>query len=213
MAKWLWASLLVAIVMVPVRVAGSKAGEPQQPLSLDTLWEKHMMEGTFVVMRLEDSRGSIVEINPKSVDPTEVDQIYGPNFSHSISIMKLGEGLFGNGGWVLSGGLLGRVRHGLSTFELYVKEVGRRFSHIPFPPHRDIPKEVGYEFFLLRRSAESQDAIIIRKWVFKPASVKNPSDPFVQANLRYDKTTRIATLEITGLKEPFEERIDLSVVK
>jgi hypothetical protein len=108
---------------------------------------------------------------------------------------------------------LRRIRDAQDIFELYVKEVKQRLSYIPFPPHRDIPEEVGYEFFLVHRNPEVAGAQIVRKWVFKPDKVKNPSDPFVQANLRYDKTTRIATLEVTGLKEPFEERIDLSVVK
>jgi hypothetical protein len=132
--------------------------------------------------------------------------------SHPISVMKLGEGFFGNGGWVLGGGLLRRVSDGSFIVELYVKEVVRRFSYFPFPPHRDTPQEVSYEFFLLNRKRGVPRATGIRKWTFEPDEViqRNPNYPSVRATLRYEETNQTATVTITGLKHPFEEHVDLS---
>jgi hypothetical protein len=204
--------------VVLVGLAGVTSGESPQRALLDTLWEQHMLEGKFIVMTLEDLGVKASEVHPKVVEPEEGQMVYGPGMSHRISVMKLGEGFFGNGGWVLSGGLLSRVRDGSIIFELYGKAVVRRLSYFPFPPHRDIPEEIGYEFFLLSRKPGVLRATVIRKWTFAPDEVilKNVGHdgryPEVRAKLQFDATTRIATVIISGLKRPFEERVDLSSV-
>jgi hypothetical protein len=190
-------------------------GEPPARAPLDTLWEQHMLEGKFVVMSLEDSGVNAIEVQPKSIDPSEPDRIYGSLMSHRISVMKLDEGFFNNGGWVLRGGLHSRISTGESKIELYVKEVVRRFSHFPFPPHRELPQEIGYEFFLLHRKQKVTAPTIIRKWTVTASEViqQNPRDPSVRVSLKYDATARVATLTITGLKHPFQESIELSEMR
>src|SRR5947208_1424815 len=71
--------------------------------------------------------------------------------ARGIQVVELGHGFWGNGGWVLTGGLLRRCVDGASTFELYGKAVIREFPHFPFPFHQAIPHETGFEFFLLHR--------------------------------------------------------------
>ena len=215
MIKWFWVSSIVGIAVVIVGLSGSAAAEPPPRAPLDALWKQYMLEGTYVVSKIEGEQITSVEVKPESAEPRDnqrLQLIYSPVLSHPISIMKLGEGLFRNGGWVLDGGLLSRARDGPSTYDLYGKAVVRQYSYFPFPPHRDTPQEIGYEFFLLHRNAGAPRPTVLRKWTFQPDEVisKNPHYPWVRALLRYEVTTRSATVTITGLKRPFEEHVDLS---
>jgi hypothetical protein len=137
--------------------------------------------------------------------------------SYGITIMRLGEGVWGNGGWVVTGGLLGRVSDDSVVVELYGKAVVRRFPYFPFPFHRDTPQETGYEFFLLYRQRSTTLRVgIVQKWMFQPNEVVVKRDTTggthedVQGTLKYGADTRVATVTITGLKRPFGERVDLS---
>jgi hypothetical protein len=210
--KWLWTNPFVGMTVIFIGTVLSVAGEAPPRTAIDTLWEQHMLEGTFVVMTLEDSQTKASAKYPsESIEPKNDEPTFPSGMSHPISIEKLGEGFFGNGGWVLAGGLLRRVRDGSSTFELYGKKIVRQFSYFPFPPHRDPPQEVSYEFFLLHRKPGVPLAQVIRKWTFSAENViqKNPNYPSVQVTFGYDKTTQSATLAITGLRNPFKERVDL----
>jgi hypothetical protein len=105
---------------------------------------------------------------------------------------------------------------GSSILEVYGKAVIRQFPYFPFPFHREIPHETGYEFFLLHRPRGAARATIVRKWVFQPDEVVVKRESTggtyedVRGTLRYDASTRAATVIITGLKQPFEERVDVS---
>jgi len=135
---------------------------------------------------------------------------------NGIQVAELGHGFWGNGGWAMTGGLLRRGGEGASVFELYGKAVVRRFSYFPFPFHRAIPHETGYEFFLLHRRDGVPDATVIREWAF-PADAVATRDAGhgiivedVKAYLDYDPRTHKATVAVQGLKQPFEEEIDLT---
>lgn len=214
---WCSLGLAVAAGLALVCVAH---GEPPSPAPLHMLWEQHMLDGrsAATAVAVRDSRVDISEIaatqsfefangHPESASLT----------SHGISVMRLGEGFWGNGGWILEGGLLARALDGPATLELYGKAVVRQFAYFPFPFHREIPHETGYEFFLLRRHPGSQ-AIVIRKWVFPSSEVlikresAGGAHEDVRGTLRYEAGTRTAAVTITGLKRSFEERVDLTGV-
>jgi hypothetical protein len=137
--------------------------------------------------------------------------------SRTIAVARMDQGFWKkNGGWELVGGLLGRATADSSTVELYGKAAVRVFRHFPFPFHRDIPHETGYEFFLLLREPGVPLATIVRRWAFEPNEVVvNPestggTSENVRAMLLYDESARTATVTITGLKRPFADRVDLS---
>ena len=114
---------------------------------------------------------------------------------------------------VIRGGLLGLAREGDSTIELYGKAVERQHSYFQF--HRDPPRETTYEFFLLHRKPSSPVATIVRRWMFDRAEVdEKQSRPTegVRGTLRCDPGTQTATVTITGLKRPVEEKVDLTTV-
>src|SRR5262249_40066500 len=58
-----------------------------------------------------------------------------------ITVRRLKEGIWRNGGWILRGGLLVRVQLDSVTYDLFGKEVVRRSPYFPF--HRDPPEESG----------------------------------------------------------------------
>jgi hypothetical protein len=52
----------------------------------------------YAVMDFHDSRIDAEDVKPQSVEPVENFKISGVLMSHPISVMKLGEGFFKNGG-------------------------------------------------------------------------------------------------------------------
>lgn len=212
-------SLLGFFVAAGMGLAGVAAGEPPPREPLDALWEHHLLEGksSSVAVEVKDSKVSTSETSPPKMTGLKTGMtallFLAP---HGIIVRQLGDGFWGNGGWILQGGLLDQVNDGPSIIQLYVKEVQHQHPYFPFPFHREIPHETGYEFFLLQRKAGVPGATIIRKWVFLPQDVvvahhsTGGTYEDVRGLLRYEATSRIANVKITGLKRPFDERVDLS---
>lgn len=211
---------LVLISTSILGVANLGAGElpPREPL--DTLWEQHMLEGkinTAVAIQLKDGKVLKSEIPAKeSIEYSRgVPESAGLGIP-GVSVMQLGEGFWGNGGWVLEGGLLGIAIDGGATFELHGKAIVHRYPYFPFPFHRTIPHDTGYDFFLLHREAGIPTATVVRKWTFTPQHVElklqevGPPEAEVHATLRYDATAKNATVTITGVTSPIEDKIDVS---
>jgi hypothetical protein len=137
---------------------------------------------------------------------------------YGINVQKRGEGFWGNGGWSLRGGLLDEVSVGPSLIQLYAEIVEHHHSHfiVPFLFHRDHPIDTGYQFSLLHRKEGIPGAKIIRTWVFPPDEVvlidvgHGGAYPDARAGFHYDSASRMATVRFRGLKNPTEERVDLT---
>ncbi len=100
-----------------------------------------------------------------------------------------------------------------STIELFGKATIRTPVHIPAGIfHFDPPTDTGYEFFLLQRPHSTGIAVIVRRWVVEPADVVKDRHgyPRVEAALRYDTSTHVAEVSITGLRQPVKDRVDVS---
>jgi hypothetical protein len=210
---------LYLAVATGLAIAGHAFGESPSRQSLDALWEQHMFEGrlSMVSIELRHSKMDAVELAPsQSFESARGSPEDAASTSYGITVMRLGDGLWGNGGWVIKGGLLDRAGRGSSTVDLYGKAAVRRLPYFPFPFHREIPHETDYEFFLLRRQPADPRTIIVRKWVFPSdeVMVKRESTGGTYENVRgrftYDTGTATATVTIAGLKRPFAERVDLS---
>lgn len=197
-------------LLVLLSIVSCTTGNATQPDSLDSLWEKYMLDGTFAIVSIENDKSSISTEHPSdSADPQEEEITFPTLMSHPISVLRLGEGIFRNGGWVLDGGLLRRIRENEFTIELYGKRVARRYPYIPFPPDRNPPQDRSYELFLLRRDAVGH-ATILRKWNFPTETViqKNPTQPRVKIQFRYERIQKMATVTIFGLKRgSFEDSL------
>jgi hypothetical protein len=114
---------------------------------------------------------------------------------------------------------MARVTLDSSTVELYGKEVRRQFWFVPFPFHRAIPHESGYEFFLLLRPRADSRATIIHRRVIPPSDVivernsHGGTSDHVGATLRYDAGPRTATVSIKGLKRPVVDDVKLDGIR
>jgi len=203
---------ICGLALLALALASACGGEapPREPL--DAIWEEYMQKGIFVIMSFDEGKPDIsIEKPPVSVDPKAEEVTYSTLMTHPILVMRLGDGFFRNGGWVLRGGLLRRISDGTSTIELYGKEVIRRFPYFHFPFHRDVPQESGYEIFLLRRDPDGI-AVVLRKWTIQPKDViqERRNYPKVKILFDYERAAHTATITITGLKRIFRERVELS---
>lgn len=222
MIEWFRTSCVIGfIVATSALVAGPVAGEPT-PTDLNKLWEHHMLEGkpSAVNVTIFGTTIEISEDSPKKTLTTVKNDspVWLYREPYGISVQKRGEGFWGNGGWALLGGLLDEVSVGSALIQLYAEIVEHHHSHfiVPFLFHRDHPIDIGYEFFLLHRTQGIPGAKIIRSWVIPPDEVVLKDDshggshPNVQAGFSYDSTSRTATVRVSGLKNPIEERVDLT---
>lgn len=204
--------------LVIVGVAVPTWAEPPSRTPVDTLWEQYMLNGSemTIASAIRDSKTDVSELwSRESFETARGKPETAAWRSYGITVTKLGEGFWGNGGWELTGGLLARASDGPSTFELYGKAVVHIHPYFPLlSPHGGGPVDTGYEFFLLHRQQGAPGGSVVRKWAFGPdeAPVKRVL-PDVAARLRYDPATRSATVTITGLNRPFEERVDLSSMR
>lgn len=213
------------VVAVAASVAGTiaHASMPREPL--DKIWEDHMLEGNSSSIHIEIKKGTISksEGHPRerstytTVTATHATMLFLDPYG--IIVRELGEGFWGNGGWVLQGGQLDKAVDGNSIIQLYVKVVEYRHSYFPFPFHRDPPTDTGFEYFLLHRKKDIPGATIVQKWTFLPQDVvlrENPHQPLTnpdynaEAFLSYEPSSHIAMVKITGLTRRIEERVDLS---
>ena len=213
-------SLLGLAAAIGLGLSGAARGEPPPRAPVDALWEQYMLEGrlsSIAVAVRQDSHLDISEsASNHSFESASGRPEWAASNSYGITVMRLGEGLWGNGGWVVKGGLLDRTSDESVFVELYGKAVVRRFPYFPFPFHRNTPQETGYEFFLLYRQRGTSRVGIVRKWVFLPNEVVVKRDTTggthedMHGALRYEAGTRVATVTVRGLTRPFDERVDLS---
>jgi hypothetical protein len=141
-------------------------------------------------------------------------------------------GRWGQGDWLLSGGLL--ARHDLSggAVELFGKEIVR--VHMPWETAK-YGRDYRYAFFLvLRPRSGTTTARLVRQWTFRPEEVvlslpretadmirKGRSEedalrfiegqkaPNIKGQLRVDAANATAVITLSGFAECIEERVDL----
>ena len=213
--------IIVLVLICPILgIAAVEAGELPAREPLDALWEQHMREGdahTSVHIAIIDGRFHKSERAAEELlSPWPRTPEAAESYSRGIMVVQYGEGFLGNGGWVLTGGLLGRAKEGSTIIELYGKAVMHQLPYFPFPFHRLTPDETGFEFFLLQREGGCPSATIVRKWTISPQEVAlkpqrvGPPEEDVRATLEYDDTTQQATVTITGLTRPFKESVVVS---
>jgi hypothetical protein len=213
--KWCVVFFLGVIAMLAFR--GDVLAESLSRTALEALWDQHMLKGEAGQVDIRDSRidktiwiPSAASFEPWTGRPWLVST------SHRLQVSRLDEGFWRNGGWILAGGLLAKVRLESSTLELHGKEIRRQFPYTPFPFHRTIPHETGYEFFLVHRPQGDSQATIIQRWVIPPSDVIVERDAhggtsdWVGASLKYDNDTRTAMVSIAGLKREVVDRVQLS---
>jgi hypothetical protein len=199
-------------MLFALSVAGGSAAEPPPRAPLDALWREYMLTGNAATVYVDESGQRTVSGLRQPFDEqrgvvSSVESAAWTNYG--IEVLRLDERwlLWRNGGWILQGGLLARVREQSASLELYGKAVIRRPPYVPRGPFPyDPPMTTGYEFFLLVRKANAARATILLQWGFQPSDVVK--DGPVSATLRYDGATKTARVTITGLKTRFEVTVE-----
>ena len=185
---------------------------------LERQWDELMLTGTHVGY-IDGERRPASPVAVPIADSHGMPEL--TSFTqHGIFVKDLRErrwGLWVRGGWILKGGLLGRIDLGLSGIELYGKKVSRQepffILSVPFILHKDLDQLVAYNFYLLRRTRGEPRAVIVKQWMVPLESVafRAPdSAPDVHAYLDYNPATSKVTVRLTGIKQPVEESMDLS---
>ena len=204
-----------AVASVGMAESGTSEHRPPEPL--DKLWEQHMLEGksSAVSVSVKGSTISVSESAPKKIlgDKRGGSMERLDSEPYGISVGQSNLGFWGTGGWYLVGGLVNQIADGLSIVQLYAKQVTHLHSHFPY--NKNPRMDTGYEFFLLHRNKDVPGVTIVRKWDVPPQDVVRPEGmhiDHVRAFLAYDRSSRTATVKVTGLTRPFDEHVDLSSI-
>jgi hypothetical protein len=202
----------LSVLMLFGLFAPATSAEPPPRAPLDALWEEHMLLGSSASIYVDESGQRTVSIPRRAFDEQRGEQdVEGALATpYGIHVARLDERwlLWRNGGWVLQGGLLARVKEQSAAIELYGKAVIRRPPYVPGGPFpRDPPMTRGYEFFLLLRRTGVPRAIILRKWTVEPRDVVKDSPP--RATLQYSATTNTATVTIVRARTPVLETVEI----
>lgn len=137
----------------------------------------------------------------------------------------------GGGGWSFTGGVVERVSVRGADLELFGKEVWR----VHGPKGTGNLQDRSYEFFLVVRPTGPGAARVVKDWHFSWEELAPTVAPDVAERLKrqyagaalerelereqivslhgyltVDPIGKVATITITGLKRPFQERVDLS---
>lgn len=192
---------------------------PREPL--DRLWETHMLAGTpaYLLYDGTDFRTRDTDFNKLRSFREADGTVSGATVSdHGLSILYDREscllGLWGLGGWEFRGGLLRRAEHRDTTIDLYGKQVTRVEPYFPFHFHRERPERSSFEFFLVRRARPGAAGGVVRVWrIDRELFRASEKYPFLSGDLSYDPTSRTATVRITGLSQPFEDRVVVAAAR
>lgn len=187
--------VFIMIVCALEVVAGEVVRSP-----LDQQWEQHMLAGSNIavvngVTLREDG-------TPHTIYEGKVDHVWASNKGIRLDDMRevsLG-GLLSGGGWRLEGGLLSTVVIDNGLLELYGKsrwQVDPQLFHFGKLPPRSARHS--YDFFLLFRPKEGEEAKLIKRWHIP--SEQLPYDYYLRGVLEGSVEGNLATLLVTGVDD------------
>jgi hypothetical protein len=218
------AVVLIGVMALPLNHEVDAADlSVRPPDSLQQEWNDMMLAGRFG--RIDNGQVTKVEPDNSLSDPSTSRPDPGwvfeaPMTIWGIAVYDLRERRFlmSHGGWVLEGGLLRRINIGDVRIELYGKTIRRHEPYLNPWPHVYFNNEswsFGHEFFLLLRSKDHDQALILRKWVVADSydgygGGLGRSGP--RGFLEYDQFSQIVTVKVmnghyAGL---FIERVDVT---
>jgi hypothetical protein len=200
---------------------------PPERAPLDKIWEDWMLSG---------KSGHWVNGSELPWPMAMADRIASsPNGARltKYAIRVEFRGQYGQGSWILTGGLIGRADLGNATVELFGKEIVREH----WPGQVKLDEDYRYDFYLVVRQRSTGHASVVRRWVFPPEQVALAVKPetaarirelapseeeavkrikqqrshyLVAARLQIDPAGPTAIVTILGMVQPMEERADLS---
>lgn len=200
----------VALVFIAINLRSTEGLTREE---LDRLWEGHMFSGMSAIY----SNGRRTSYTAEhSYEWAAGNPSLAWLTKQGIAVGDLREtstlGLFRKGGWVLEGGLLAKLQTGNGTMELYGKRVVQVEQVFILNFHRDRRREHSVEFFLLYRNREDSKARLLKKWKFAADEMylsQGLSLGEVKGILRDYVEGKSVIFAVTGLKQAFEERVEI----
>ena len=167
---------------------------------LDEQWEEYMLAGSNIALvngvRLREDG------TPYTIYEGKVDHVWGSDKGIRIDDMRevsLG-GLLTGGGWRLEGGLLSRIEIKDGLLELCGKsrwQVDPQLFHFGKSPPRSARHS--YDFFLLLRPKEAEQAKLIKKWHIP--SEQLPYDYYPRGLLKSKTQDNVIAISISGVDD------------
>jgi hypothetical protein len=210
---------------------------PPSPRSLDGRWTEWMLSQHYA--RWDNGKETTLESHMASRPLRETIASYPDGAPFTRFGIGMSESLYKEGpAWEMDGGLIARVAIGNDMLDLFGRETRRvhRFLFAyGFAPGHDF----SYEFFLVLRPS-GQPARVVREWHFPSGTLALSGDSIDERLLRrstrsatdidsfvhptegavrwhlvdgfldFDPATKVATVSVSGLKQPFSEAVDLS---
>src|SRR3989475_12906267 len=89
--------------------AAARGGDAPSRAHLDALWRQHMLAGTHIAAEFRNGEISTSDFVPtKPFESAHGSPERADSTRNGIHVLELGHGVWRNGGWVLTGGLLRR---------------------------------------------------------------------------------------------------------
>ncbi|MBI2158676.1 MAG: hypothetical protein HYU26_17520 [Candidatus Rokubacteria bacterium] len=173
---------------------------PREPL--DAIWQARMLAGEYE--RWVDGEKSTY------VGPDEIRAGPAEASGTRYGIVIIEQSTLGGGGWWIVGGMVARAA-------------------------RQTERDRSFEFFLVVRSTTAGRGRLVKQWRFPYEELGRTVPPklvenlrarysgaelqkeleqskivFIEGFLSFDESSKTATVTITGLIRPFQERVDLS---
>jgi len=184
------------------------------PGALQQEWDERMLAGTFGSSYNGDAR------NAETACKFAIEWVYQvASTGCGIRVVDLRERrwLKSRGGWVLEGGLLGRVQVANVQIELYGKTIHRDEPYAEPLPHVWIGNyswNLAHEFFLLRRDKPGLRASILQNWNVPDPQRRGGYPLLPRGSLMYNSASAIAVVRIVNAhrEELLSDRVNIANV-
>jgi|SRR5262245_10614270 len=209
------------VVILPLVTQGCLLDIAPAREPLDATWQAHMLAGEY---------GQWFH-GEKSTYVRTGREIHSSTYTTGYNIDIIEQSTFGGGGWSIGGGMVARVVRPHEDVELFGKRIARTHGLMRTVSDTDH----SFEFFLVVRPRATGHGRLVKRWILFYEELGRVIPPALERNLRaqytgaelenalarskgihvdgyldFDEPSMTATVTITGLVQPFQERVDLS---
>jgi hypothetical protein len=219
---WRWTQRLALALMLLLEGCLLDIAPRREPV--DDEWNEHMLAGEYGQWTNGSKSPSVAKRDEiESWPPRAAWTRYGIDVEGTF--------VFSGGAWLLQGGMVARVTRPGASVELFGKMITR--VHGPWFTATD--RDSRFEFLLVVRPAATGRGRLVRQWSFPREELTLTVPPkraewlrtrysgaelekhlaeskqlLVEGFLSLDDQSKTVTVTITGLVQPFQERVDLS---
>lgn len=188
--------LRILVVALPLLCQGCLFDIAPSREPLDKAWMDHMLAGEYGQW-FDGERWHFM-----GRDEIRSSPLLASGTRYGISTSN--QGLLSAAGWSMVGGMTALVEQSGARVELFGKQTTRAHGMKRTSGEQD----KSYEFFLVVRPNAAEAGRLVKQWSF--SAEERATDKYVEGYLEVGPEGNVATITITGLKKPFQERVDFS---